>query len=955
MSSPRVSRAAFGLLGGAIVLAIALVSVLGDGSGEPRPLDLAAASASPGDAALAGEARSALLGATRPAGHAPVEAAARTAVEPVRGTDGPRLTVVDAATSLAVAGAEVFLAEERVIRSLARWGRGWGAGWLERLEDTAQRVVADAAGQVRLPPVEARLFVAARSGGLFGVTTVQRDDSQPIVRLVRDETLTVRVVDGRARPRAGVEVALAVDRLQRLELQARGTSDENGLVVLSHVQLYRTELPPIDPTTVAQLGDLRNRIVTLEDLARLRRDGASRLDDTLRRELGQARDALREMGMAVRGRMREQREVSGNSALPRDLADFVIAARSPQLTPHVLRVPADAVPERILELRIGDLGAVVVRLVGPDGEPLWTPCRVELARSGANPLPGTVDPALVEGLAQVSRMRADKPVGEAEVRFAPVGAGVLLDVAVRFADDDFAFEQKGLSGPLADEERVLEVAVPDWFAVLTGRLVGPDGKPWSELATELLVSGARGRIEGEPVTTDSAGRFELPIRLREPAGPYALEVQARLGEQPLGALVAVPDLQTGRRQDIGDVLVVALPLLAKGTIVDDRGEPITGASAQLQQFLPGAAERGDWRDVAYVRAITAEDGAYALYGQPRDGELRVRAMARGYTRAESGPLPFGATFDATLARLGGILAAGIAPDWLPRGAVQVELLRDGRQVRSEDLQPRQDGAFRTMLGGLPPGIYDLTCTLTGIGELFAQPGIVVAPGDTVRLPEVDLRDAVFRYEVRAVGAAGRPLSDPGSPLLAQVRDPRGQLGWAAFPWRGDRVEFYSSSRSASVVVLAAGHRPARAEIAPGETTLTVVPLQPIELSLPGLRGMVGDAQVRISLVYEGDTGLPMEDLRATSQSRGGDRGYQRAALGKSSGAWLGDNDVVRMPLMLDGRYRAVARIAKRGQRERVSVTLGFVDAVVSGSDAQRVTVAPPPAVVQQALIELQSR
>lgn len=861
--------------------------------------------------------------------------------------DGPVLTVVEKATSRPVPAAEVFFATGRN----ARFGRGDRRHWALQVLDSAPHLIADARGQVALPAVERQMFVVARSEGLFGVTTIRGDPATSTVELEPDRTVRVRV-SASNRPCADVEVVLAVDRVHRLDERVRGRTDATGIVELPHVQLYRTPLPRVDAGTRATLENLLNQTARLELTARQQRELGGDPGEQLRVELREARRELREATRALRGDRSRER---GTDVGPPAWAEFVVATKVPQLTPAIARFPEHAVPDALIELRLGTVGSLAVRLVGPGGEPLLSPCHVTLRRSSVSAAPGTIAPALVDSLRQLTATRVEKPFGDHLVRFAPIGAGTSLDVRVDFRDDDFSFEQDGVPGPVDTEERVIEIAMPPWFATITGRLVDAEARPRADLRADLLVLGTGGRIEGETITTDAEGRFELPVRLREPAPPYTLEVQARAGEQPIGALVAVPVLETGRRHDVGDVHIAELPLLAHGTVRDDRGEPLARVDVQLQVLRSDAQQRERWHDVTYVRARTEADGTFRLHGELRSEPMRVRARRNEHATVASPPFAFGTRVDLTLTRLGSLVASGHAPEWLPRGAIELVVSRDGRDIRDEGLRTRQNGTFRAALRRLEPGAYDVACTLRGIGTVIRIPGVVIEPSGTTRLEDLDLRNAVFRYEVVAVDQTGAPVHDPGSPLLAHIVEPGGTMRWVGFPWRGDRVEFFSTRRSASVVALASGHRPVRAEIAPGESRLTFARLNPIEIALPGLRRMVGDRRVRISLVFDGDTGLPMTDFEAVDQRRGRGRGYPRASLGKSSGAWLGQEETVRVPLMLNGRYRVVARISEPGKPGNVSKDIGIVDAVLDRPEVQRAVVAAPPAVVQQALAELAAR
>ncbi|MDA0932936.1 MAG: hypothetical protein O3C51_05730 [Planctomycetota bacterium] len=960
-----------GILAALLVLGTAaIVALFPSGSaGEDAPIG-----AEPAAAELERSAAMPAEGVARPDGGATLpdfdggeQGFDRVALEDEgAGADGLRLRLIDGVTRAPVVGAKVRVEPDP---SWASWGRGRGGrGVFPGLDDLEERGVertSGADGEVVLPAFRRQALVAAEWEGLFGASLVAADEREPVLELFVDRTVVVRVVDGVGRPEPGVEVALAVDLLQRIDERASETSDEEGLATFRHVQMMQVPRPAVDVNLAANVVDLSNQLAILEGSATnggfTIRFGAPRPEPAAGREIRQLRDELRnaQREVYVQTARRRNSQPAGSSPAAQaqtDYADFLVYARVPQVTPSVLRFAAAVLPTGIVDLGIGSVGAMEIRLFGPDGVPLASPCSVEVRRSEASPLPGSVEPGLAASLQRTRGASADKPLGEESVLVAPVGSGSLVDVFVRFADRDFGFDKKAVEGPYGDETRVLDLVVPDWFTTVTGRLVDAQGEPLAGQSGEFLISGTKGRVEGERLVSADDGRFELPLRLREPLGPYTLEIQSSFdAEIPAGALVALPELQSGRRHEIGDVRLDALPVIVAGSVRDDRGQPVAGAYVQLQSWNPGAGANGGYSDVAYVRGQAAEDGTYRLHGAVRADRIRVVVRQRGHGAAVSDDLPFGARYDAVLVREGGILAGGFVPDWAPRGAVEIVVSRDGRAVRREGLRTGGDGRFQSRIGGLSPGRYDLSFTLRGYGDL-GQPQLVdVEPGANTSALETDFRDRLFRFVVALADAAGQPQGDPGSPLLAEVVGADGRRSWTAFTWRGGRAEFFAPQRAVSVVAMGPGRAPVRADIVPGETTLTLNGLQPVEITLPGLRAMVGERRVRVSLVYEGDTGLPMSDTQAVDAVRGGSRGYPRASLGKSGGGWLGEDDRTSVPLMLDGRYQVVLRLSQNGGRGTVSREIGVIDVRLGGPEPERVVVTPPFAIVQQMVAELESR
>ncbi len=634
-------------------------------------------------------------------------------------------------------------------------------------------------------------------------------------------------------------------------------------------------------------------------------------------------------------------------------ADFMAVAAVPQREPVLARVPAAAIPPEPIDLWLSPLGALTVNVRGPDGEPLLTACTVRLTQTRPDPLPQGMTKEMVDRLRSQCRLSGEKELGAATVHFDEVGAGLTFSASVRFADGDWNFGVGNIAGPGSNEERVIELRMPNKFSLLSGRLRLPNGRPAAALKTQMLVNHRAGRLEGEAVTTTADGRFELPLEVGKPLAPYSFEVQAELGGERAGALVALPGLARGKRYDLGELQLGELPVLAHGTIRDDAGMPLGGATIELQSF------RGNgWREDSYASTVRTDDsGVYRLFGEPRPLRMRLRARNSGHVTVASPEITPGEQVDLTLERLGGLAAEGVMPKWIPRGALRYRLSANGVKIRDRDLRAKSNGQFRLRLSGLKAGTYDLAFELRGIPRpVLLVTGVRVEPGERVtdpRLQNVDLRNSAFRYVVRVQNADGKRIT-PGSPLLARLTGMDGQRRDVGFRWKSGRVEFYTTDPTVPVVALSSGYRPLQAQVTSGESLLTLQKIQPVRIRLPGLSQMVGSGtRVRISLVYDGDTGLPMSTFRALDQRNGKTRGYARTSMGKSGGAWLGGNDQATIRLMLDGRYQVVVRLYQNG-RPTVSRVLGTVDVTLGGTSAQTASLQPSRAIVSGALAELRA-
>lgn len=767
--------------------------------------------------------------------------------------------------------------------------------WWDVLVRSATPLRTDEHGLVTLPPIKGRVRIAARAAGLFGARVVGAGKPEVALALEPDLRMVARVIDARGRPVEGVRVLLCADRGKKLHHRREVVSDAGGLAAFEHVQMYRISV--------------------------VRRGGPP------------------------------------GSSVVSDHADFVLLAGMPLFDPVMARVSSVEMPSRPVDLRLGPTGAVDVRVCGPDGGVLLTPCRVELTPTKASLAPSP-SPWL-DAVRKFSTLVREKALAKSSARFEAIGAGLIFDARVVFSNRRWNFSQAGLAGPGAGESREIVLRMPSHFALLSGRLVDAEGRPMGALPASMQVNGSRGPLSTEGITTSAGGRFELAFKVAQSASGYTLDVRRTAEDSPAGALVVLPNLVPGRRCDLGDVRLATLSVLAFGTVRDDRGQPVGGAKVSLQSFRPAAGRGGvgSWvHEATAARAETDADGQYQLFAERRPLRLRLEARAGGHAAAQSRDLGLGERVDFTMERHGVISVKGTAPSWLPRSAMSYVLSRDGAKVRDRAFSTRSGGAFQFRIDSLVSGIYDVAITLRGVGRPLAEfVGVVVAPGAEAsdsRLADIDLSRSVFRYVVQAVDPDGGRSPTPSSPLLVRVTGSAGEVETVGFPWRSGQVEFYVPEPAVDVVALSRGRLPLRAHLQTGESRLTLQPAPPVELRIPGLRQLVGtQMRVRVSMGFDGDIGVPMTKFRAIDQKRGSKRNYSSAGMGKSSEAWLDDGDRCRFTLMHEGRYVVVARFYPAGEpkSKSTSLTLGSVSVAMAGGRVPALTLTPSAVAVTAAL------
>jgi hypothetical protein len=430
----------------------------------------------------------------------------------------------------------------------------------------------------------------------------------------------------------------------------------------------------------------------------------------------------------------------------------------------------------------------------------------------------------------------------------------------------------------------------------------------------------------------------------------------------LGARVPVPELTGGRRVELGDIVLGELPPLVSGQVVDDLGQPIVSADVRVQSKQP-ERERGDpWRSLPHLRTRTGDDGTFVLHGDLPPGELRVRADTDLHF-ADSQPLQMqGQQLRIRLARNGIVRGRALLPDWLADGTATLALRpvdESLRQDQTRSIPLRRRGGGRFTVEPLRPGRYDAIVNVRNVdGPLLVIADCFVQPGESrdPRLQLIDLRDALFRYRLRAVDQAGQPVRFDG-PIQARLSMPDGSTTEAGFRWQRGRAELITPGTLADLLFFGRGFLPQRLTLSPGDHDIYLQTLRPALLSLPGARALCGPGRrVRVSVILTEATGYP-ESLGGIDQRTGERFSFPRWDLGRSSGAWLEQFDTVEVPLMKSGRYEVVLRVHATGSERspQASVSLGTYDLRVDAPSLAAVTVPVDAAAVQQACANVDER
>ncbi|MCK5941310.1 MAG: hypothetical protein KAI24_05010, partial [Planctomycetes bacterium] len=554
--------------------------------GTQAPPPIPGAAATGGDGAPADPASAAVASQGPDAAGAAADAPVREDGAPTGDAFGPTVHVQHADGAPAVEATVWFLDERD-----ARRERGREATWTywDTTEEQGRRTRTDARGDVTLPLARGRWLVAAHKDGEFGYLAVGRD-GRHVLHLQTDEQVTIAATFPDGSP-AAIPVAVRHQhRPGNADTIWRGQTDADGRAVVRHFQLLRRAVAAGQPETFAER-----------------------------------------------------------------FAAMACVPTSPVVVTEFAGRPTD---ERPVQLQVPALGRLQIRLQCHSGVPLLSSARVGFGAERRNRAPDAFP--ISRGLLHQS---TEKPVGDepTSLPFAPVGQP--LRVYARFPSDRRAAYSEQSPGP-SEGGGTAEITIRPLpqHTVLAGRLlVGRDRALagarmavtiWRDdqvHTTTNIGTIADGRWDAVLSGREDEARWRIEFRhdaRNERGGPSGDEAPERW----LGAIVDLPPWPPGTRVELGDVLLEPLPPLCAGVVVDDRGQPIAGATISIEQHRENAARetvieglnasnlrqllnersngrrpRDGWRRLNGLRTSTDERGHFLLEARMPPGRLRVRA------------------------------------------------------------------------------------------------------------------------------------------------------------------------------------------------------------------------------------------------------------------------------------------------------------------------------------------
>jgi hypothetical protein len=314
--------------------------------------------------------------------------------------------------------------------------------------------------------------------------------------------------------------------------------------------------------------------------------------------------------------------------------------------------------------------------------------------------------------------------------------------------------------------------------VVRGRAVDGSGAPRANAQIlvqprEAAVKAASSIFGGEdPLTTsDDEGRFAVALD-RDPSAVAARSTRVKLarffGEgEGLESDVAhgPPDAQG--EIDLGDVALVDPPPFLAGRVVDDRGEPVSGAQIRffLRQEDTGLLREAWHGELGYVQS--GADGNFVVRGALRPGTVpptHVGAEEADHFLTEPTAIAPGAAVVVRLGRGGaisGTFREGPTRDAAARFALVAEPAES--VAPSDGRKPFMVEGAGFTVRGLPPGTARVVVRMKGLEEpLLTVDGVRVSADVATadpRLQNLDLSAHIGALRVRVVDEGGRPIAE----------------------------------------------------------------------------------------------------------------------------------------------------------------------------------------------------
>lgn len=344
---------------------------------------------------------------------------------------------------------------------------------------------------------------------------------------------------------------------------------------------------------------------------------------------------------------------------------------------------------------------------------------------------------------------------EGIVRFAPVALGLRLRVHVWIGNASLAHAVEVDDPTAPDEERRVVVSPFADTSLVVVRLLDASGQglPGRRFDLRIRAESGQSSIESSTtVTSDRDARVRI-VQNDELGETAARSFVIRDEGEDLEAGLPLPQPWRKGETDLGDLRLLAAPLLVGGVVLDDAGAPIVGAELRIS----GVDERPYRSDA---------EGRFAIRVRNTPDEAALDVSSRSHLPAAAIPFrPGTADLIVRLAAAGAIAGALDHDPLVVRAHFSIACVERGTGTRR--VVPIWGRQFE--IPSLAPGRYDVGLQLAGRAEPLAHiADVAVTSGATTTLSPFELGGRLRTLGFHVVDEGGAPIAEASALIVADT-------------------------------------------------------------------------------------------------------------------------------------------------------------------------------------------
>lgn len=697
-----------------------------------------------------------------------------------------------------------------------------------------QTVHSDGAGRVEVQfhgfcRAHGRLgerFGEVEFGGGLAPAADPQFPGEVVLPLFADHTLRLRLVDDGGRPVPGLVVrGEVVGDAGQVELARpiERTSDENGRVVFLHLQ----QLLQVRAGAAVDARTLTVEVTCLGGGGPRRTFDAAALPSD---EVELRVPSCGELRIAVQQADGSPWSYPGLVLLDVEVQPLALAAVGAGYRADAGTMAADGAQGRAR----GDAGA------GASGSTPLSPALAGTARDANSAATASAGVA-ANATTAATATHAQPSLAATSHEFVPPGPivvrGVPIGMRFRIGGDNDILVPSECDGPRYAGERVdVAVRLRDDLCVVCGRLLDAERQPF--VGTARLTFDSETGTGGVPLLRDDAGYFTALLDdVGEQPQLAVRELDFRRSSPRTARITLDGPLQPGRN-DLGDVVMTAGPLLVAGRLELPEGLDVARAALQVVLERSPPPRFTYWSDQRTPHVVLDAQHAFAVH-QHHDGH-RWRLRVRGDC-VPVPPIPFepGARDLVIPITKPATLTATFVPDpllaqlelrLLPRSPANTPPGMHERGLLPEPHSPREERTAATWRR-LAGGPYRLVASVPGAESLWQLDVDVPAGGvaDDPRLLGVDLRGLARLVRLTLRDADGAPFVDDVSVVV-----PERQL---VLPSQRGPTVLVAATTPTDVWLLPRGRRAVRVPAPHGDTTVELARAVPFTVAWPGIAAL----------------------------------------------------------------------------------------------------------------------